>query len=236
MGRACGFRRESRFAGWLVLLALFFPLHAWSAEYSGKVIAIADGDTLNILYQGGSLRVRLAEIDAPERDQPYGSRAKQTLSDLCFGKAARVIQQDRDRYGRVVARVFCDSTDANAEMVRRGAAWVYRQYVTDQSLYALEQEAKAAGRGLWALPEAQRMPPWEWRHGGRKNARRSPQGSGEAALTGSKSLRSSQAQCGAKRTCKEMTSCAEARFYLDQCGLVYLDGDRDGVPCEALCR
>ena len=74
--------------------------------------------------------------------------------------------QDTDRYGRTVSRVYVGDMDVNAELVRQGAAWVYRQYAKDQSLYTLENEAKAAKRGLWALPEAEQMPPWEWRHGG----------------------------------------------------------------------
>lgn len=146
-----------------LLSALLIPLLAWSAEYTGKVVSITDGDTLRVLYQGGQLKVRLAEIDTPERRQPYGSKARQELATLCFQRDVQVVQQTRDRYGRIVARVYCDGVDANAEMVRRGAAWVYRKYAKDKSLYRLEQEAREAGRGLWALPETQRVAPWEWR-------------------------------------------------------------------------
>jgi|tagenome__1003787_1003787.scaffolds.fasta_scaffold20941564_2 nuclease-like protein len=82
----------------------------------------------------GSTKVRLAEIDTPESGQPYGSRARQALSDLAFGKSARVVAQDTDRYGRMVGRVYVGSLDVNAEMVRQGAAWVYRRYSHDASL------------------------------------------------------------------------------------------------------
>lgn len=156
---------------------LFFPLLAQSADYAGQVIAITDGDTLRVLYRGGQLKVRLAEIDTPESKQPYGARAKQELSEICFGKQARVVEQDRDRYGRLVGRVYCftpgvkTEIDANSEMVRRGAAWVYRQYARDQELFRLEQEAREVKRGLWSLPEAQRVAPWEWRSSRRLKAR-----------------------------------------------------------------
>ena len=148
---------------WLLLLAPFGAVLADAAEYTGKVVAIADGDTLTLLVDHRQLKIRLAEIDTPERGQPYGSRAKEALSKLAFGKRARVVATDRDRYGRIVGRVYVGDTDVNAELVRRGAAWVYRQYAKDPGLFALEAEARRAKRGLWGLPEAERVPPWEWR-------------------------------------------------------------------------
>ena len=110
--------------------------------------------------------MRLVEIDAPEKSQAYGQRSKQSLSDLVFGKQVRVEQQDRDRYGRVVGRVYAGGLDVNAEQVKRGMAWVYRKYACDQTLIALEHEAKNAKRGPWADPYA--IPPWEYRHGGKR--------------------------------------------------------------------
>ena len=129
----------------------------------GKVVGITDGDTLKLLVDNRQIKIRLAQIDTPERNQPYGSRAKQALSDLTFGKEVMAKVETIDRYGRSVARIYVDGVDVSAEMVRQGAAWVYRKYATDESLYEIEKEAQEAGRGLWALPEAQRVPPWEWR-------------------------------------------------------------------------
>ena len=100
---------------WLLLLALFAVASANAAEYTGKVVAIADGDTLTLLVDHRQLKIRLAEIDTPERGQPYGSRAKEALSQLAFGKRARVVAVDRDRYGRTVGRVYVGDTDVNAE-------------------------------------------------------------------------------------------------------------------------
>ncbi len=147
-------------AGFVLLL---LPTFAAAEELRGRAVGIADGDTLTLLTDGRrEVRVRLADIDTPERGQPYGDRARQALSDLAFGKAVLVAVVDTDRHGRTVGRVLAEGLDVNAEMVRRGAAWVYRRWSRDPSLLRLE-EARAARRGLWALPEAQRMPPWEWR-------------------------------------------------------------------------
>lgn len=134
---------------------------------------------------------------------------------------------DRDRYGRIVGRVYANGVDVNAELVRQGAARVYRQYAHDPDLFALEAAARRQQRGLWALPEARQVPPWEWRRAGRQ-----PPG----ATLPAPSADSGAFACGHKRTCKAMTGCAEARFYLTVCGLSRLDGDGDGMPCEALCR
>lgn len=149
----------------LVLLYIaLWPLSAAAQEHIGRVVGVSDGDTLTILdNRKQQIKVRLAEIDTPESAQPYGARAKQELSRLVHGKTVIVKVRDIDRYGRTVGRVYTDDIDVNAEMVRLGAAWVYRKYATDQNLYALEKEARKNGSGLWSLPEAQQVPPWEWR-------------------------------------------------------------------------
>ena len=124
------------------------------------VVAIADGDTLTVRPDGGEqLRVRVAEIDAPESRQPFGAAAKRSLSDLCFRERAEIRPQKTDRYGRTVARVTCRGQDASAHQVRTGVAWVFERYASDRSLFRLQDEAKAAGRGLWSEPAP--VPPWE---------------------------------------------------------------------------
>lgn len=127
------------------------PLLGHAAEYIGKVIAVADGDTLRVLYQGGQLKVRLAEIDTPEKGQPYGSRAREGLTALCFRKEARMVEQARDRYGCIVGRVYCAGVDANAAMIRQGAAWVYRQYATDPTLLRAGAGGPCSEAGLVGL-------------------------------------------------------------------------------------
>lgn len=142
---------------------LFYLCHAiCMAGQTCKVVGVSDGDTLTATCaEDRQVKVRLAEIDAPEKAQPFGERSKQSLSDLCFGKEAEIAPQTTDRYGRTVASVHCGGTYANAEQIRRGMAWVYDKYVTDRSLYGLQDEAKAARRGLWV--DKMPIPPWEWR-------------------------------------------------------------------------
>ena len=229
------FHRALWFYGFLALLA--GPLLA--ADLTGKVVAIGDGDTLTLLVPDGAsyrqVRVRLGEIDTPESRQPYGQRAKQALSDLAYNQQARVVVETTDRYGRTVGRVYVGGVDVNAEMVKQGAAWAYRQYLKDQSLLALEAQAKAAKRGLWGLPEAERCPPWDWRKKACPTSAAAPAPASPAASAPTAAT-SGGFTCAGKRYCREMTSCEEAKFYLTQCGAGSLDGNRDGVPCETLCR
>lgn len=215
-----------------LLLLMHFAGPALAAELRGEVVGVTDGDTLTLLtLDRQQVRVRLAQIDAPESGQPWGSRARQALAELVFRKPVVVVVVDTDRYGRTVGTVRVGRLDANAEMVRQGHAWVYQQYLRDRSLLAQEEEARQARRGLWSLPEAERVPPWAWRRQQRSGQPvLSPRPQAPAAL-GAAGL-----SCGSKQYCREMTSCAETRFYLQQCGLSQLDGDRDGVPCESLCR
>jgi endonuclease YncB( thermonuclease family) len=215
---AC-WRRAAMFRGLGILLLLGAVGAAAAETVTGRVVSVSDGDTLTLLTADRQrVKVRLAEIDAPEHDQPFGSRSKQSLSQLAFNRTATVEVRARDDYGRTVGVVFVAGQNLDAEQVRRGMAWVYRQYVTTRSLSALEAEAKAARRGLWA--DSNPLPPWDWRHG------ETPKPATSA---------SRKDTCGTKRRCGEMTSCNEARFYLDACGVKSLDGDKDGTPCEALC-
>lgn len=204
---------------------------AHSAEITGRVVGVNDGDTLTLLTADKQqIKVRLSSIDTPEKAQPYGQKSRQALADLTFQKQAVLDAQDRDRYGRTVARVYVDGVDVNRKLVESGAAWVYRQYNRDQSLLQAEAEAKVAKRGLWALPEAERMPPWEWRRRGQlATAKPKPVLLADSSDT-------SGFSCSVRKTCGQMSSCAEARYHLETCGNGRLDRDNDGVPCESLCN
>jgi endonuclease YncB( thermonuclease family) len=196
-----------------------------SRELSGPVTRIVDGDTLEIRSaDDNTVSIRLAQIDAPEKAQPYGGQATRALSALTLGKLVRVEVVDLDRYGRTVGELYLGDLHVNAEMVRQGHAWAYTRYVESLAIISLEGEARTHERGLWTLPLEQREPPWVWRHR-RRDAKRSDHEGGTPDTT-----------CGAKRTCAEMVNCAEARFYLAECGVTRLDGDGDGIPCESKCR
>ncbi|MBI2964251.1 MAG: thermonuclease family protein [Deltaproteobacteria bacterium] len=147
------------------------PSSAPASGRTGRVIQVDDGDTVTLLIGREHVRIRLAEIDAPEGEQPYGADARQALAELLSGKTVRLEEREHDRYGRVVARVWAGGVDVNAEIVRRGAAWVYRRYANDPALFEAESEARAARRGIWALPESDREPPWLWRADRRETTR-----------------------------------------------------------------
>lgn len=222
---------------WLLLPALVASqVHADPCDsvfcLDGLVVGIADGDTVTVLDpdRQAQIRVRLAEIDTPERGQPWGSRARQALAAKVFRRQVRVASRGEDRYGRTLARLYVGDRDINREMVREGHAWVYRRYSSDAALLEDERGAREGRRGLWSLPDAGRVPPWEWRRGARVAS--APKVSAPAVAAGT----SVPPTCGAKRYCREMSSCEEARFFLTRCGLARLDGDGDGVPCESLCR
>lgn len=141
-----------------ILLAFASYLHA--TDITGRVIGISDGDTLTILDSYKTQhKIRLAQIDAPESVQDFGSASKQSLSSLCFRKEARAKVETTDRYQRSVAIVFCEGVEANLEQVKRGMAWVYRQYASDERYFKAESEAKATKTGLWSLAAPSRLLP-----------------------------------------------------------------------------
>ncbi len=134
----------------------------------GKVVAVADGDTITVLDgQQTQHKIRLMGIDCPEKAQPFGQNAKQSLSDLVFDRSVSVEWQKLDRYQRIVGKVLINGQDANLEQVRRGLAWHYKKYEREQdsldrATYSqAEIEARMANRGLWSEPSP--IPPWDWR-------------------------------------------------------------------------
>jgi micrococcal nuclease len=137
-------------------------------SFSGRVVSIADGDTISVMRSGRAERVRLWGIDCPEKRQPFGTRARQFTGELAFGKDVKVIVRDVDRYGRTVGDVILpDGRSLSRELVRAGLAWWYRHYARgDRELEKLETYARRARRGLWADRNA--VPPWEWRRSARR--------------------------------------------------------------------
>jgi micrococcal nuclease len=127
----------------------------------GRVTAVHDGDTLTLLVGTTQHKIRLNGIDAPELGQAFGTRARQFLSALVFGKTVTVRVVDVDRYRREVGDVYVGGVLANAELVRAGMAWHYKRYSKDATLAELELQARAEKRGLWADPKA--MAPWNYR-------------------------------------------------------------------------
>jgi micrococcal nuclease len=156
---------------WLISLLIgLVVLNLQAAQvYTGKVIHISNGDTIKIVASHQQIKIRLAEIDTPEKGQPYGNKAKKALGNLIFGKVVTVHKVTTDRYKRIVGKIYLGDVYVNAWMVENGHAWFFRKYGKDLSLYDLENEARTAQRGLWA--DANPVPPWEWRRDKREGKR-----------------------------------------------------------------
>ena len=151
----------------LLILLVIFPCPSWA--WSGKVISIADGDTITVLRDKEQVRIGLYGIDTPELGQAFGTKAKQLTSGMVFGEVVEVEPVDTDRYGRTVALVSVFKRLVNEELVNAGYAWVYTRYCTQplcERWKVLESEAREAKRGLWSSPHA--IPPWEFRRKERK--------------------------------------------------------------------
>lgn len=147
----------------VVLFVILFSGSLCAAEIQGNVIRVLDGDTIDVLQNKTPVRVRLVNIDAPEKRQAYGSWSTNQLKSLVAGKPVTVTYTQKDRYGRILGRVMTtNGIEANRWMVQAGAAWVYDQYNTDNALPPLQRDAQVHERGLWA--DSHPVPPWEWRH------------------------------------------------------------------------
>ena len=206
----------------LPLLWIVFSTPIPADTLHGWVVSITDGDTLTLLQDDyRQIKVRLDSIDAPEKSQPFGNVAKKTLSDLVFNQRIDVETSKTDRYQRIVGEVWYGGDLINLEMVKRGMAWVYRKYAKNPQYYEMEASAKAQKRGLWS--QSNPVAPWEFRHPKVKHVQRQ-----DDSIPG--------AVCEGKKYCTQMYSCDEAVYYLKTCGVSGLDKDRDGVPCESLCK
>lgn len=232
-------------------------LSAQAEIFSAKVIAVMDGDTLMVLRGSHKLKVRLANIDAPEKAQPFGKQSRQSLLEMVGRKQVQIDSRAVDQYGRTIARVTVDGVDVNQAQVKLGYAWAgasWRQNRrvapaaaegkmpgdrheedvalthTDSSCISLQNEARLAGRGLWVQDEPQA--PWQWR---KLHPVVPPPQIPHAANMQAMPVNPDDTQCGRKRRCSQMVSCEEARRYFGHCGLKSLDANGDGEPCESLC-
>jgi len=133
-------------------------------RFAGKVVSVADGDTITVLEDKRPVRIRLYGIDCPEKRQAFGKKAKQFTSEKCFGKKVEILVMDKDRYGRLVANVILpDGSNLNKQLVPSGFAWHYKKYAPDDlDLFVSQEYARKEKLGLWADPNSP-VPPWEWR-------------------------------------------------------------------------
>src|SRR5262249_9813156 len=147
----------------LLALCLFAVSAVNAADFSGPVVSVLDGDTIEVLHNNRAERIRLNGIDCPEKGQAYGERAKQAASQLVFGKDVTLQTYGKDKYGRTIADVFLpDGTNVNHTLVKDGWCWWYRKYTPgDVALEELEKEAGEAKKGLWV--DLAPIPPWVYR-------------------------------------------------------------------------
>ncbi|TKB07459.1 thermonuclease family protein [Desulforhopalus sp. IMCC35007] len=155
-------------------LCFFLTIYNISTSYAltGKVVSIADGDTITILdLSNKQHRIRLYGIDTPEKGQPFGNAAKKHTAQLTYKKSATVNAYDTDKYGRTVGVVTVDGTNVNESLIKNGYAWQYRKYCKadfcDEWLDN-EENAKSAKIGLWSDKDP--VPPWDWRKGARNSS------------------------------------------------------------------
>jgi len=145
------------FPALLVLIQLCF-----SYSVTGKVVAVKDGDTIEILNNDQTYRLRLDGVDCPEKNQAFGQKAKEFTSSLCFGKTVRAEISENDRYGRYISRVYLtDKKSLNEELLKAGMAWHYKEYNRETKLADMELSAKSRKLGLWA--DKNPVPPWNFR-------------------------------------------------------------------------
>lgn len=156
------------------LILIFLPTTSFPTSITGKVISVADGDTITILTpKNEQIKVRLSAVDCPEKQQAFGQKAKDFTSSMVAGKQVTIEPDTIDKYGRTVAMIYVNGSNLNKEVVSNGYGWVYRKYCHKpfcEDWLKLEEKARNAGIGLWA--DKNPTPPWEWRHN-KKNSTRS---------------------------------------------------------------
>lgn len=209
-----------------VLFLLVAP--ASGQSFTGLVEEVKDGDTMTVFRGEEAVTVRLHGIDAPELSQSYGTEAAAYLRGRVEGRRVHVRVRDRDRFGRLVARVVRDGVDVNEQLLRAGLAWYYWWYVdyTPDAAWdqTLEYRAQRAERGLWA--QTAPIPPWEWRDEGHAVSAR------ESGPTG---LRYDTE--GRPRTCNDFETQQQAQRFFEAAlssPSSKLDQDGDGIACGSL--
>ncbi len=236
----------------LVALWCCLALGAQAETFSARVIVVMDGDTVMVLREGGGeaagsppasplrglrdgqkIRIRLADIDAPEKDQPFGKQSRDSLLEMVGRKQVQIDSRAVDQYGRTVGFISVDGRNVNQEQVRRGMAWEYSHYHTDKTYLGLQSEAQHERRGLWSRNSPQ--PPWQWRKQHPSQIRPVPPTRQGRIFPQATPVMLYDLECGRKRRCSQMSSCDEANFYFTRCGVKALDGNHNGMPCESLC-
>ena len=150
----------------ILFISLFVTI-GFAATITGKVVRVLDGDTIEVLVDQQPIRVRLADIDCPEKKQPFGQAAKKYVLEIAAHKIVTVETKTKDRYGRTIGVVILPNGESlNQLLIRNGYAWHYKKYSKDEMLAELENEARINKLGLWQGKNP--IAPWAWRRGKRE--------------------------------------------------------------------
>ena len=145
-----------------LLTLLILSSYLFSLELIGKVVKVSDGDTVTILTSDKTQhKIRLNDIDAPEKKQAFGNKSKDNLAKYIAGKTVTVEYQKKDKYKRVLGTIYYNNTDINLQQVKDGYAWVYKKYSNNQTYYKAEKVARDKRVGLWI--DKNPLEPWEFR-------------------------------------------------------------------------
>ena len=142
-------------------LAALMLIFSFNTAAAPVITYVYDGDTVKILDNAEEYKLRIADIDAPEKAQPYGLKSRRALMRLCLRANIHAALSGMDKYQRRLGKLTCNGQDASLFMVKNGHAWFYQHYSTDSTLLDAEQEARRNKLGLWA--SKQQTPPWLWR-------------------------------------------------------------------------
>jgi micrococcal nuclease len=144
----------------IIICLIFKGLSGYAQAYDGSIIRVIDGDTFVFQTEEGSLTIRMNDIDAPERDQPFSKESSDFLKQYLH-KVATLKSSGVDRYSRTLAVLYIDGKDINLLSIRGGYSWHFKRYSTDHQYAQAEEYAKKNKLGLWAVPNP--IPPWDWR-------------------------------------------------------------------------
>ncbi|MDD4913154.1 MAG: thermonuclease family protein [Sideroxydans sp.] len=218
----------------LATLFFFLALNVQAESFEAKVLAVMDGDTVFVKSGPFKAKLRLVNIDAPEKDQPFGKESQESLQSLIGGKVIHVESKAVDKFGRTIALISIGELNVNEEQVQRGMAWAYSRSREGRAYDKLQSEAQQARRGLWSQSAPQQPSQWRKLHPPEQTKRIQPQQKKVQPQT-QKLEKFSTLACGKKNYCSQMVTCDEAHFYLTVCGVKRLDTNKDGIPCESLC-
>ncbi|RZV13671.1 thermonuclease family protein [Aliarcobacter butzleri] len=146
----------------ILILLIILSSYLFSFELIGKVVKVSDGDTITVLTSDKTqYKIRLNDIDAPEKKQAFGNKSKDNLAKYIAGKTVKVEYKTKDKYKRILGTIYYNNIDINLQQVKDGYAWVYKKYSKNQDYYNAEKVSRENKKGLWI--DRNPIAPWEFR-------------------------------------------------------------------------